>query len=90
MQSRCAHKRSSVSAEGGFDINLTQRPNSLLFQASIIFVLNTLFNEREESKTAKLILTKKTIYRVKSISLSPFEKRRTGVPMVAQWVKNPT
>jgi len=43
-----------------FDINLTQL-NSLLFQASIIFVLNTTFNEKEESKTVKWILAMKAL-----------------------------
>ena len=52
-------KSSCVSTEGSYDINLTQQLNCLLFQASIIFALNTIFNEREESRTAKLILTKK-------------------------------
>ena len=43
-----------------FDINLTQL-NSVLFQASIIFVLNTTFNEKEESKTVKWILAMKAL-----------------------------
>ena len=43
-----------------FGINLTQL-NSLLFQAPIIFVLNTTFNEKEESKTVKWILAMKAL-----------------------------
>lgn len=55
----CAYRQS-------FDINLTQL-NSLLFHASIIFVLNTISNEREESKTVKCILAMKSLWRVKFV-----------------------
>ena len=46
---------------------LSQKWNAVLFQASINFVFITIFNEREENKRVKFILTKKTLQRVKTI-----------------------
>lgn len=54
----CASK---AVIKGNLDINLPQQQNSVLFQASINFVRNTILNEKEESKTAKMILIKKAV-----------------------------
>lgn len=58
---------SKAIIEGNLDMTLSQQQNAVFLHASINFVFNITLNEKEERKIVNLILTRKTLLKVKTI-----------------------